>query len=286
MAGRKTMTGRELQSLWATTLGQEDPTVESFDRLAEAVQEVYNSGDRRFREHIKNRFNRVSESTGNEFDPERFSGDMARVFIADEVGFGSWDELIAFVLKHDADKYPILFKFAIAALWRGDFTALETAVGGPQAFEGQIKEWLEAGYLSNEPETMAESFAAACMLGHTGAAAALLDGGVDPYAGMRTGLSGFHYAASSGRLDVIQLLIGRKVPMEIKNMYGGTVFEQAIWSAVNEHTDDHGAIVEALVEAGAVVDPGYVDWWDQQIVPTMETKERIAAVLKRRQTSD
>ena len=69
--------------------------------------------------------------------------------------------------------------------------------------------------------------------------------------------------------------------MEIKNMYGGTVFDQAIWSAVNEYTSDHAAIVEAVLEAGAVVEPGYDKWWEEQDVPSRETKERVAAALKR-----
>jgi tetratricopeptide (TPR) repeat protein len=78
---------------------------------------------------------------------------------------------------------------------------------------------------------------------------------------------------------VIKLLIARNVPMEIENMYGGTVFGQAMWSAVNEYTPDHAAIIEELVRAGAVVDPGYREWWDKQTVPDASTKERVAAVL-------
>ena len=96
-----------------------------------------------------------------------------------------------------------------------------------------------------------------------------------------TGLNGFHYAASSGRLNVIKLLIKRKVPMEVENRYGGTVFGQAMWSAVNEYSPDHAAIVEALVEAGAVVDEGYLEWWHKQDVPDAATKERVAEILER-----
>ena len=64
-------------------------------------------------------------------------------------------------------------------------------------------------------------------------------------------------------------------------MYGGTVFDQAIWSAVNEYSPDHAAIVEALLEAGAVVEPGYAKWWEEQDVPSVETKERVASALMR-----
>jgi tetratricopeptide (TPR) repeat protein len=275
------MTSQGLQSLWAYTLRQEDPTVESLERLADAVLEAYETGDLPFREHIKNRFKQDPLSTIKAFDPERFTLAMAREFIANELGYSSWDALTnSFQAGHD-DGYPFLFKYAIAALRRGDFTALEIAVGGPNAFGDQIRSWLTAGYFAKEPETMAETFTAACMLGHEQAVAALLDAGVDPYAGMRTGLAGFHYAASSGRLNVVNLLIDRKVPMEVKNMYGGTAFEQAIWSAVNEYTPFHAEIVERLVEAGAIVDEGYDEWWDKQSVTDKTTKARIAAVLRR-----
>jgi len=53
------------------------------------------------------------------------------------------------------------------------------------------------------------------------------------------------------------MLIARKVPLEVKNMYGGTVLGQALWSAFNEPKDDHLPIVEALVAAGAKIEP---DW--------------------------
>jgi len=206
---------------------------------------------------------------------------MARAFIADEMDFTGWDKLIAAVEDRSANGKPLLFRYAVAAMEMGNFSALEAAVGGAEKFDGQIRSWHESGYFDDEPETLAEVFAAACMLGHKKTAAYLLDNHVDPYAGMKTGLAGFHYAASSGRLDVIRLLIERKVPMEIKNMYGGTVFDQAIWSAVNEYTPDHAAIVEALLEAGSVVEPGYAEWWENENVTDRETKERVAAALKR-----
>ena len=270
----------ELEQLFRETLGSAEPREEQFDRLAEAVVETYKYADVNFRRHIKNRSERVTQSTGQTFEADRFNLAMARAFIADEIGFTNWSELIDAVNKPSEQQYTILFRYAIAALWRGDFTSLEKTVG-PMAFHDQIKAWYEAGYFADEPETLAEAFAAACWLGHAKAAGYLLDKGVDPYAGMKTGLAGFHWAASSGRLNVIKLLIDRKVPMVVENMYGGTVFGQAIWSAVNEHTPDHAAVVEALVKAGAVVEPGYREWWNDQDVPDKETKKRIADVLER-----
>jgi len=264
----------QIKELWRETLSS--PSTGKLDGVSRAVIELYSSNFR-FREHIKNRSKRVTKSTGVEFDPDSFEVKSARAFVADEIGFASWDDLIAAV--EGRGKTPILFRYAVAAMDRGDFTALEEAIG-PEEFRGQIIEWFECGLFTNEQETLDEIFAASCMLGQTATAAYLLDNGVDPYAGMKTGLSGFHYAASSGRLEVVRLLIDRKIPKEIKNMYGGTVFGQAMWSAVNEWTPNHAEIVEELVKAGTIVDEGYRDWWDKQDVPDVETKRRIAEVLR------
>lgn len=174
-----------------------------------------------------------------------------------------------------------MWSLALDHLSEGNFTALQDALGGPEGFDRQIVDWYQAGKFANEAEMLAEAFDCACMLGRVRVAAHLLDNGVDPYSGMKTGLSGFHWAASSGRLDVINLLIERKVPLEIENMYGGTIFGQAMWSAVNEWKPDHAEIVERLIEAGAVVENGYAEWWDEQNVPDAHTKERIADALRR-----
>ena len=169
----------ELEQLFRETLGSTEPREEQFDRLAEAVVETYKYADVNFRRHIKNRSERVTQSTGQTFEAHRFNLAMARAFIADEIGFTSWSELIDAINKPSEQQYTILFRYAIAALWRGDFTSLEKTVG-PMAFDDQIKAWYEAGYFADEPETLAEAFAAACWLGHAKAAGYLLDKGVDP----------------------------------------------------------------------------------------------------------
>ena len=271
----------ELEELWGKTLRSSRPTESQFDRLAQAVVDLYDSGDSRFRQHIKNRFNRVTSRTGQRLDPEDFDLATARAFIADEIEFQSWGELTDYIENQADDGRPILFLYAIAAMDMGNFTALESAVGGADKFDDQIREWYEKGYFEDEPETLAEVFSAACMLGYPITAAYLLDKRVDPLAGTKTGLNGFHYAASSGRLEVIKLLIERRVPMEVENMYGGTVFDQAIWSAVNEWTPYHAEIVEELVKAGAVIEEGYREWWNDQHVPDQTTKQQIADVLER-----
>lgn len=274
------MDQRELQELWGRTIRSPNPGAEQLDELAQCVVETYDSGDARFRQHIKNRFKRVATRTGHAFDPDHFDLAAARAFIADEIGFRTWDELISVARDRTADAPPLLFRFAVAAMDMGNFSSLESTIGGPAKFHDQIVHWYEKGYFRDEPDALAEVFSAACMLGHERTAAYLLDHGVDPLAGIRTGLNGFHYAASSGRLAVIKLLIERKVPMEVLNMYNGTVFGQALWSAVNEHKADHAEIIEALIDAGAVIEDGTLAWWNAQTPPSAETKIRVAAALR------
>ncbi len=170
--------------------------------------------------------------------------------------------------------YDELWQHVVKALDAGDFTWLDNLLTSQNA---SLIGLLEA---NGEPkEYMDEAFAFACMIGRTDDAATLLDKSVDPYGGMKTGLSGFHYAVSSGRLEIVKMLIGRKVPMEVENMYGGTIWGQALWSAVNENKDTHAEIIEALIAAGAVIEPGTLNWWNEQNVSSHETKERVTEML-------
>ena len=168
----------------------------------------------------------------------------------------------------------------VDALEKGDFSRLEDELGGPEGFDHQIIEWFDDGQFEDAPETLAEALSCACMLGRTETAAYLIDHGVDPYAGMKTWLAGPHYAVSSGHLDTVQMLLDKKIPLEVKNLHDGTMLGQAFWSAVNEHKPSHADIIEALIKAGAVVEPGTLEWWEVQNVPSDETKERVTNALR------
>lgn len=174
-----------------------------------------------------------------------------------------------------------LWKETLRHLDEGNFTALQEMLGGPDGFDEQMIDWHKAGKFAGQPDALAEAFTCACMVGRVTTAEYLLDNDVDPLAGTKTGLNGFHYAASSGRLTVIKLLIERGVPMEIENMHGGTVFGQALWSAVHEHKPTHAEIAELLLDGGATVERGTTEWWADQNVPDSATKNRILAALKR-----
>ncbi len=154
------------------------------------------------------------------------------------------------------------FQQALAGLSAGDFTALAPLFAPGDAPSGdtpgragggasQIEAWFLEDHFLDQPGAAAEAVACACFLGRTQVAAFLLDRGVDPAAGMATGMSALHYAASAGHLDVVKLLIQRGAPMELKNRFGGTVLDQALYSALNEPRPDHPRIIEALLAAGA-----------------------------------
>ncbi|MGH9945722.1 MAG: ankyrin repeat domain-containing protein [Pyrinomonadaceae bacterium] len=175
---------------------------------------------------------------------------------------------------------------AVRDLDEGNFSSLESALGGPEGFDRIIVTWFEDGRFDDQPEMLAEALTCACMLGRTETARFLLDNDVDPVAGMKTGLNGFHYAASGGHLELVNLLIERKVTIETKNMYGGTVLGQALWSAINEHKTDHAEIIALLIDAGAEIEHGTLEWWEGQDVPSAETKRRVAAVLSRRRKDE
>jgi ankyrin repeat protein len=123
----------------------------------------------------------------------------------------------------------------------GSLSAAGASVPAPGAGSQERKAQLE------------EAFIRACMCGRTGVAGFLLEQGVDPSAGAGTAQTGMHYAAHGGHLDTVKLLIERNAPLEVRNMYGGTVLGQAVWSAIHEPQDEHIAIIEALIDAGANV---------------------------------
>jgi ankyrin repeat protein len=169
-----------------------------------------------------------------------------------------------------------IWQQTVVALDRGDFTLLDELLRSENA---SLIELLEAN--GAPTDEMNEAFAFACMVGRTDDAEALLDRGVDPYAGMKTWLAGPHWAASGGQLETLRMMIRHNVPLEVENRYGGTVLGQALWSAIHEPKPDHADIIEALIDAGAKIEPGTLEWWEQQDVPSEELRSRVAEALKK-----
>jgi|GEM_PF-469599 len=149
-----------------------------------------------------------------------------------------------------------LFRETLVDLDEGNFTKMAALFDTHPSLAGsqcRIVDWLEKGYFDHEPEALAEAFTCACALGQTVIADLMLKQGVDPLAGDKTWLNGFHWAANNGQTETVKLLIERKVPLEVRNKYGGTVLGQAVWGAVNEPKVGHVEIINALLEAGAEV---------------------------------
>jgi len=127
------------------------------------------------------------------------------------------------------------------------------------------------------------AFMWACEFGRTSVVEFLLDKGADTGAQNQNGQTGLHLAALSGHLDTVRLLLTRYAPLEVLNAWGGTVLTNVLWAAVNHDPNtDYSLIVEALIGAGANVEPDYLTWWRQQKPLLPSAKPRIEELLKRR----
>ena len=101
---------------------------------------------------------------------------------------------------------------------------------------------------------MVAGFLRACGYGRNEVVDFLLQKGVDIAAHQDDGQTGLHWAAIGGQLETVKLLLKRGAPLEMKNMYGGTVFGQTLWSAAHGGDPDiYTQIIEALIAAGAQV---------------------------------
>ena len=103
------------------------------------------------------------------------------------------------------------------------------------------------------------AFRLACLYGRTEVVKFFLLHGIELSSFDRTGQTALHSAAIGGQLEVVKLLLEFKPPLEIKNMYGGTVLGQTLWSAAHGgNTETYAAIIETLVAAGAKVPERHV----------------------------
>ena len=103
------------------------------------------------------------------------------------------------------------------------------------------------------------AFQCACGWGRKNVVEFLLDKGIDLKDGGGDGQTPLHSAAIGGHLDIIKLLLKFNPPLESRNIYGGTVLGQTLWSAA--HGGDpkvYSEIIETLIAAGAKVPERHV----------------------------
>ena len=99
----------------------------------------------------------------------------------------------------------------------------------------------------------------ACTWGWLNVVKFLLDKDVDMNGGQGDGQTPLHCAAIGGQLETIKFLLTQNAPLEVKNIYGGTVLGQTLWSAA--HGGDpklYAAIIKVLIAAGAKVPERHV----------------------------
>ena len=107
----------------------------------------------------------------------------------------------------------------------------------------------EAGTTADVVHT---AFRYACFYGRDDIVEYLIERGVDLAGHDGDGQTGLHYAAMSGHLDTIKLLLRHNAPLEARNEFGGNVLGQAMWSAAHGGDPEVFApIIETLFAAGS-----------------------------------
>ena len=108
-------------------------------------------------------------------------------------------------------------------------------------------------------EQLQEAFRYACAYGSRDVVAFLFEKGVDLASHGGDGQTPLHWAMITGHLEIVKFILQYNPPLESKNVYGGTVLGQALWSAAHGGDPDrYIAILEALVEAGAQIPERHV----------------------------
>ena len=103
------------------------------------------------------------------------------------------------------------------------------------------------------------AFSLACSWGRINVVEFLYDKGVDLKDGGGDGQTPLHCAAIGGHLEMVKLLLKFNPPLDVPNIYGGTVLGQTLWSAA--HGGDpkvYAEIIETLIAAGAKVPERHV----------------------------
>jgi ankyrin repeat protein len=140
---------------------------------------------------------------------------------------------------------------AAAALGRVDLVRSILAEGGRVSPSLVNLYWLR---LPSDPKSHVDrAFVWACRFGRTAVVELLLEHGVDPAVTDDDGMTGLHWAAANGHLEVVRLLTERGAPLEAQNRWGGTVLASTLYSALQPQANaaDCAAAIELLLDGGA-----------------------------------
>jgi ankyrin repeat protein len=168
---------------------------------------------------------------------------------------GVQEALLQTLLDHGADLKSSIVTACLANGRRraAEFLASRGAQLDLRGAAGLGKLEAVKGFLPDADEQqLKDGFLYSCQYGRNDIVKFLLERGIDPATQDANGQSALHWAAIGGHLDTVKLLLRHNVPLEVKNVYGGTVLGQTLWSAA--HGGDAGVyvpILDALVAAGA-----------------------------------
>jgi ankyrin repeat protein len=129
--------------------------------------------------------------------------------------------------------------------------------------------------LPSDAETHIElAFVWACKFARIPVADFFLDIGVDPAAQDGYKMTALHWAAANGCMSVIERLLEQGAPLEVENMWGGTVLDSTMHFVLHQPVKsvDYAAVFELLLAAGA--NPNAVD-------PSPSGNARVDDVLRR-----
>ena len=151
------------------------------------------------------------------------------------------------------------FEAAVYLAEHGARLNLEAAAGVGRL--DVVKSFLNSGSRKTKPskKRLQSAFLYACGGERKDVVEFLLNNGVDLADGGSDGQTPLHWAVIFGRLGMVKLLLKYNPPLESRNMYGGTVLGQTLWSAAHGGDEKvYAEIIETLIAAGAIVPPRHV----------------------------
>ncbi len=132
------------------------------------------------------------------------------------------------------------------------------AAGGVGDIEKVKSYFNEDGSLKDKSLTKQRdtAFIWACKYGRINVVEFMLNNCIDANTEVH-GMSALHSAVIGGDIKTIKLLLDKNPSLEIKNCYDGTVLGQVLWSAYNQPKPNDMEIIDTLIAAWAVIEPGW-----------------------------